>query len=59
MAEYRLGFKTKADELGPAVVGEPLEDEWNPHRDLAVQFTTRGVLLYSRRANTVHFLPAR
>jgi hypothetical protein len=57
--EFRLGMAAKARELGAEVVGDPLEDEWYPHPDLAVQFTSQGVMLYSKRANRVHFLPAR
>ena len=59
MPEYRLGMKAKADELGRAVVGEPLEDEQYVTPDYALQFTSRGLLVYSKRANLVHFLAAR
>jgi hypothetical protein len=59
MPEYQLGMKAKAEELGRAVVGEPLEDEAYVAPNYALQFTTRGVLVYSKRANRVHFLAAR
>lgn len=57
MAEYVLGFKGLADRLGSAVVGDPLENEQDvgPY---SVQMTTRGVMLYSRAANSALFLPA-
>jgi hypothetical protein len=56
VAEYVLGFRDLAERLGPAVVGEPLEDEAHVTPWLAVQFTSRGIMLYSARANRAGFL---
>lgn len=58
MREFVLGMKAKADELGAAVVGEPLEDEhYFPDGTTSLQVTTRGVMIYSKAGNVVHFLP--
>jgi hypothetical protein len=54
--EFQFGFKAKADELGPEVVGEPLEDEQYIGDNVSMQFTTTGVMMYSKQANIVHFL---
>jgi hypothetical protein len=63
MAEFVLGFKEKADELGAAVVGTPLEaQDYLPLKDggeIAFQFTTTGVMIYSKKANKAHFLAGR
>jgi hypothetical protein len=57
--QLKLGMKAKADQLGAEVVGRPLEDEAYIDPNYALQFTERGVLVYSKRANRVHFLAAR
>ena len=58
MPEYLFGIKVKAEELGEAVVGEPVEDEtyW-PDGSHSVQQTTKGLFIYSKEANEVGFLP--
>jgi hypothetical protein len=57
MAEYVLGFRDLAERLGRGVVGEPLEDEERVAPWLALQLTSRGVMVYSARANRAGFLP--
>lgn len=63
MAEFQLGFRAKADELGAEVVGEPLEDQdylpLTNGGEIAFQATSKGLMVYSRAANKVHFLAGR
>lgn len=63
MAEFVLGFKAKADELGEAIVGKPLADQdYMPLKngdEMAFQMTTTGLMVYQKKANTVRFLPGR
>lgn len=59
MPEFKFGFAAKAQELGAAIVGKPLADEEYLGTDFSYQFTEKGVLVYSKKANHVHFLPAR
>jgi hypothetical protein len=56
MVEFVLGFRKLAERLGRGVVGEPLEDEARVTPWLAVQFTSRGVMVYSAHANRTGFL---
>ena len=58
MAQFVLGFKTLADQLGAAVVGQPLEDEhyW-PDGTTSVQLTSKGLMWYSKTANKAVFIP--
>ncbi len=59
MPEFILGFKDLADQLGPDVVGEPVEDEqYFPDGSHSLQMTTKGLMVYSKTGNTTHFLPA-
>lgn len=59
MAEFQEGFYQKAQELGKEVVGEPVEDE---HRivakDIVIQLTTTGMMLWHEPTNTTHFFEA-
>lgn len=61
--EFVLGFKDKADELGHDVVGDPLEDQdYLPLAtggEIAFQTTSKGIMIYSRKANRAHFIPGR
>lgn len=59
MPEFILGFKQRAEELGPEIVGQPLEDEtyW-PDSEHSLQMTSKGFMIYGKRANQVHFIPA-
>lgn len=63
MAQFVLGFKSKAEELGRDVVGDPLADQdYLPLKngdEIAFQFTTKGVLIYSKKANKVHFIAGK
>jgi hypothetical protein len=59
MPEYKFGFKAKADELGPAVVGNPLEDEYYIGDHHSIQMTEKGVMVYSKEANAVRFLAGK
>lgn len=59
MPSFRFGFLQKAQELGAAVVGAPLEDEQYIGDNYAFQVTEKGLLVYSKKANKVHFLPGR
>ena len=54
--EYKFGFKAKADELGAAVVGAPLENEYYIGDHHSLQMTEKGVMIYSKEANEVKFL---
>lgn len=58
MPEFVLGVKALADELGAAVVGEPLEDERYLNAERSEQFTTTGKFEYSKPANRAHFFLA-
>lgn len=62
-AEFVMGFKKLADRLGPDVVGQPLENQdyitTKLGGELAIQFTTTGVMLYSKQADREHFFPGR
>ncbi len=46
MPEYKLGFKTLADQLGPDVVGDPLDDETYFDAKHSFQTTTNGLMWY-------------
>jgi len=59
MPEYKFGFKAKAEELGPAIVGAPLEDEYYVGDHHSIQMTEKGVMIYSKEANTVKFLAGK
>lgn len=59
MPEYQFGFKAKAEELGAAVVGKPLEDEYYVGDHHSFQMTEKGLMVYSKQANTVKFLPGK
>lgn len=56
---FQFGFAAKAAELGEDVVGEPLENEYYIGDHHSMQMTTTGVMLYSKEANNVLFLPGR
>ena len=64
MPEFALGFKTKAEELGPDVVGVPLTEvryeNWggDGSQDLAYQYTTTGYMLWVKEINKVYFFGA-
>jgi hypothetical protein len=55
--EYQFGFKALADELGEDVVGAPLAGE-EPPDAFTFQMTEKGLMVYSKTANSSHFLPA-
>ena len=59
MPEYIFGNKTLAEQLGAAVVGKPLSDQEYIGSEWSFQMTEKGVMVYSKQANRVHFLPAR
>jgi len=58
MPEYQFGFKELADRLGREMVGEPLSDEEYFTDDISIQFTERGIMLYSTTANRPYFFAA-
>ena len=58
---FVLGFLAKSQELGRAVVGDPLEDEHDAQRgghDIRHQLTTTGELVYWKGFNRVDFYRA-
>ena len=62
MAEFRTeGFRRVAAQLGPAAVGEPVEEEhglgWGSQSAI-VQMTDRGLMWYSPAGNVTLFLAA-
>lgn len=58
--EFRFGFKALADELGPAIVGEPVEDEaYFPTGSHSLQVTSKGLMVYSKEGNKAGFLSFR
>lgn len=61
MAQFVLGFKTLADRLGKDVVGEPQEDQdyqvLKNGGEIAYQFTDKGFMVYSKKANRSFFVP--
>jgi hypothetical protein len=59
MPEFKFGFKAKAEELGKAVVGAPLEDEYYIGDHHSIQVTEKGVMVYSKAANVVRFLAGK
>ncbi len=59
MAKFILGFEAKAAELGRDIVGDPLEDEQDLTANYRIQTTTKGIMLYSKKANKVHFIAGR
>lgn len=57
--EFKLGFKTLAEQLGAAVVGEPVGDErYYPDGITSVQYTSTGKMEYDKLANRTYFFPA-
>lgn len=56
MPDFVLGFREVAERLGSGVVGEPLEDEQRVSPSVAVQFTRKGVMVYSAVANRAGFV---
>lgn len=56
--EFHFGFKDKADELGEDIVGVPLDNEVYFGDSYSMQMTTKGMMIYSKVANVVQFLPA-
>jgi hypothetical protein len=56
---FHLGFADKVAELGADVVGAPLEDETYITPNYSLQMTEKGLLVYSKEANKVHFLAAQ
>ncbi len=52
--QFRLGFKTLADQL-PLVVGEPLEDEHHTPNGDALQQTTTGLMVWRKADNWTAF----
>lgn len=58
MPEFHFGFKDLADRLGADVAGEPVSDETYLSEDVSVQFTTTGVMMYTKSGNTPHFFGA-
>jgi hypothetical protein len=58
MPEFHFGFKDLADKLGPTVVGEPVSDETYLSEDVSIQFTTTGMMMYTKSGNTPHFFEA-
>ncbi len=55
--QFRFGFRAKADELGPDKVGVPIENEHPFGDNYNSQMTTKGLMVYSKEANTCGFLP--
>ena len=54
--EFRLGFKTLADLLGPGVPGQPLENEhFNPANGDSLQQTTTGLMVWRKADNWTAF----
>jgi hypothetical protein len=58
MPEYQFGFKDLADRLGRETVGDPLTDEQYFTDDVSLQFTERGMMVYSKTANKPYFFEA-
>lgn len=58
LASYKYGIATLASELGSEVTGEPLADEEYVGEHLSFQFSSKGVFVYDKKANTPHFLAA-
>ncbi len=56
--EFHFGFAEKAMQLGRETVGDAVEDETYISPNYSLQMTTKGVMIYSKAANTVHFLKA-
>lgn len=54
--QFQFGFKEKAEQLGAAIVGSPLENEHYLGELHSIQMTTKGIMLYSKAANTVKFM---
>lgn len=52
------GFASKAEELGEAIVGQPIEAEHDLGKDYTVQFTTTGAMVYVKSLNTNYFFEA-
>jgi len=46
MPEFVAGFKDLANKLGSAVVGAPVEDQWQLDATHAVQTTENGLMWY-------------
>lgn len=57
--EFHFGFEAKANELGRDVVGDPIENETYISDILSFQMTTKGIMLYSKNANTVKFIATK
>lgn len=55
--EFQFGFKDKALALGEAYVGAPVEPETYISPNYSLQMTEHGLMIYSKQANTVRFLP--
>ncbi len=53
---FQFGFKTKADELGAAVVGNPVENESSLDDRFNIQRTTTGIMIYSKARNENFFI---
>lgn len=56
--QFQFGMKAKAEELGEAVVGRPISPEQYIGDQFSIQFTEKGMMVYSKQANRVHFFPA-
>jgi hypothetical protein len=56
--QFHFGFAAKAEELGHDVVGDPVEDENYISQNYSLQMSEKGVMIYSKTANRVHFLKA-
>lgn len=55
---FQFGFEAKAQELGRDIVGDPIENEYYVGDHHSIQFTTTGIMMYSKEGNKVHFLKA-
>mgnify|MGYP001580821497 CR=1 FL=1 len=52
---FTLGFKDKANLLGPEIVGEPLENERYDAAGDAEQYTTKGRMEWVKKLNKTYF----
>ena len=57
--QFHFGFKVKAEELGTDVVGDPIEHETYLGDTYSYQFTTKGIMMYSKASNIVKFITTK